>query len=475
MQTVNDNFCLGPRLRGDDGRCASYEKPGFRTSPIFGKMSGMKIVVPFFLLFLFAVVGLSEETAWEESPYRVRIYVSTSDDNQLPREFFRTVRERCAVFWGEYWIVQVQTPSVELRDLLRTDFAESSDLPKDWTELDKIFVVDFSSETLQLREFDVATRRLGKKFSFSLGNFSKFDDVLIQGFSDIFSPLGRVEQSDEGQATLSLRGHNLLRNATSVRYETFLPFVRVFDRSAKLTQVDQIPWTVLVAESKEMQHRGLRCRVESGIRAPLSVRRRGRTEIYALSVPTPSTATLLQFVSRSATAVKRIGTLPLYDVYEKLPGEKKPVLIGKSTVDGTFLLEPSAERAVRLLQVRDGTTLIAQFPVIRGVESQARIPVPDDVIRLEAEAALLGIQEEMIDQVARRDILNLRAKKFEEQGDTQRFREIRSELLRMKDANRYHLELNQLRERLRSDDPIVDRRINRLFNETNKMVDAFLH
>ena len=431
----------------------------------------MKSVFVFGVLLFFSVAVFASEPAWEESPYRIRIYVSPSSEVRLPREFAKLVRERCATHWGIYWTVQVEEPTLELLQHLQMEFSE---LPEDWTQFDKVFVAAFSSERLELREFDTATRWRSEKHSFPLGGESKLEDVLLQGLHEVFSPIGRVEQTAAEHVTLLLRGKNLLPSTASIRADIFLPFVRTLDRDAKLIQVERIPWTVLVAESEESKSLGLRYRTESGVRSPLSQRRRGRTEIYALAVPSPPTATQLRFVPRSKTEAKNIGTLPPYSVYEKVPGEKDVVLVGKTATDGSFLLEPSAERAVRFLQIRDDSTLIVQFPIVRGLESVTTIPVPDDVIRLEAEAALLGIQEAMIDQVARRGILNLREKKFREAGDSQQLRDVRSELLRMKDAARYHLELNQLRDRLHSEDPIVERRIDRLFRDTRKMVDAFL-
>jgi len=428
------------------------------------------LFIGFFLLL--PIAAFASEPAWEERPYRVRIYVSVTGESGLPREFARSVGERCAVYWGAYWTVQVEEPPFELRELLRTEFAESDELPKEWDDLDKIFIADFSSASLELREYDTATRRLGEKRSFPWGNASKFEDVLICGLHEIFSPLGRVEQSATDYATLSLRAKNLQPSALLIREDVFLPFLRTLDRDGKLTRVDRIPWTVFVAEPEGSEFLGLRCRVESGVRAPLSLRRRGRTAIYALGVPTPPMLTLLHFVPRSAGAAKNIGTLPIYSVYEKIPDEKDAVLLGQTAIDGTFRLEPGAE--VRSLQIRDGTALIAQFPIVRGLESVTTIPVPDDVVRLEAEAALLGLQEEMIDQVARRDILKQRMKRYQELGDEKQAREARNELFRLKDATRYYLDLHQLRERFPSEDPIVERRINRLFQDTRKMVDEFL-
>ena len=434
----------------------------------------MRSVLVFFLFLVLSVAVFASEPVWEDRPYRVRIYVLWEKEQRRPCDFARTIGERCAVLGKTYWTVQVEEPTGKLRERLRTELAESTELPKDWEKLDKVFVAEFSSERLELREFDTMTHWLGEKRSFSVGGESKFADALIQGLHEVFSPLGRIEQASTDHATLVLRGKNLQPPTMSIRQDVFLPFVQVLDRSAKLTKVERIPWTVLVAEPRDSEFPALRCRVESGVQEPFRMRRRGRTEVYALAVPTPLTPTQLQFVARSATPTKNIGTLPTYGIFERIPGEKDSIFLGQATVDGTFQLESDAERSVRLLQVRDNTTLIAQFPIIRGLESATKIPVSDDVVRLEAEAALLGIQEEMIDQVARRNILSLRAKKFAEQGETQQLRDIRSELLRMKDAGRYHRELTQLRERLHSEDPIVERRINRMFQDTRKMVDAFL-
>ncbi len=416
------------------------------------------------------------KAAWEDRPYNVRIYVAAPTESVspilLPKNLAQTIKERCRLRWGNFWNVDVVESAKELFPTVEVSSDESnpvSELPKEWAGVDKVFFAVLSLNTFEIQEFDTTTHRFGQKITVPLENRAKADDVLIQGLENVFSPLAKLEKFAEGKALLSFRGKNLVPSDTPSP-NALLPFVRVSDRSNQLIAVSRIPWTVLQPESDDT---GVQYRLESGVRDPLGARRRGRTEIYALAVQTPMAATTLRLVPRSPKAATH-DTLPHYDVFEKIPGAKTPEKIGRTASDGTFVVEPMAERPVRVLVFRDGVTMVAQLPVVRGVDRDVKVPLPDDAVRLEAQAALIGLQEEMIDQVARRDILKLREKKFEEQGNQQRLRDTRTELLKMKTANRFHLEVNMLRDRFHSDDPIVERRLEKMFKDTRKMVDQFI-
>jgi hypothetical protein len=98
------------------------------------------------------------------------------------------------------------------------------------------------------------------------------------------------------------------------------------------------------------------------------------------------------------------------------------------------------------------------------------IPIPDDPVRLEAESVIVGLQEQMIDTTARRQILNFRLNKAEESNDKKTASEVRSELSQLKDAPAFLMDLEQIRQRYKSDDPIVQQRMNRLFEDTKKAI-----
>ncbi|MDR0871289.1 MAG: hypothetical protein LBN39_10915, partial [Planctomycetaceae bacterium] len=101
------------------------------------------------------------------------------------------------------------------------------------------------------------------------------------------------------------------------------------------------------------------------------------------------------------------------------------------------------------------------------------IPVPDAAERLEAESVLLGLQEELIDTAARRQLLRQKLKKAEEQKDEKLIRETRTDLSKLKDAARFRVELEQFKLRFHSDDPLIQHRIDKLFNDTKKAAEKF--
>lgn len=164
--------------------------------------------------------------------------------------------------------------------------------------------------------------------------------------------------------------------------------------------------------------------------------------------------------------------LGVYDVFEALPGETSLRSIGQSDSEGRFILEPDAARPVRICYVKSGSALLARLPVVRGLERELSVPVPDDPVRLRAEATLVGLQEEFIDTQARREILTLRLAKAEKDGDAKRSQTTRIELGKLKDRQRFLNELEMARLRFRSEDAAVQRRIDRMFRETKKVFEG---
>ena len=82
------------------------------------------------------------------------------------------------------------------------------------------------------------------------------------------------------------------------------------------------------------------CRLQSGMRTPLSARRRGRVEPLALRIAPPQAATRLTLQSRVDTT----QVLPGYDIYESTEGSQPAKWLGRTDWRGTLEIPPAASR-----------------------------------------------------------------------------------------------------------------------------------
>lgn len=354
--------------------------------------------------------------------------------------------------------------------------------PPDWDAWDKILVAELiDTRELRMTEFDVKTRFLGQESIYEIDAPSKMLDIFLVALLGHISPVAKMERAMTETATFQIKGADIaaaLRPSdlgtvndlagVDVNRSVLTAFVRSRDRNGKLIGVSPVPWTVLVPEKIDPITHRLHCRVESPLRSSLTSRRRGQTEIYALSVPTPMLPTTLKLQPRKEGKAVALATLPIYEVFEVPPGGQSPISIGHTRTDGVFVLEPHEKRPYRMILFRSGRTLVAQIPVIRGLKAEQPVPIPDDSVRLEAEGVVLGIQEEMVDMAARRSILQKRLEKFQKEKNEAMVRETEGQMNRLKDRDRFLIELDQARLRFHSDDPVVQRRIDKLFRDTRR-------
>jgi hypothetical protein len=99
----------------------------------------------------------------------------------------------------------------------------------------------------------------------------------------------------------------------------------------------------------------------------------------------------------------------------------------------------------------------------------------DDRKRLEAEAKLVGIREELIDLVARRSILAARTRAKIKANDLKAANNLVRELEGMPTATEFEQQRIRQQERLiESDDPRIQQRIEKLFNDTRDVLAEFL-
>jgi hypothetical protein len=164
-----------------------------------------------------------------------------------------------------------------------------------------------------------------------------------------------------------------------------------------------------------------------------------------------------------------------YEVFSQTDPKKLDDLarLGSTDRDGRLAVPPSKQR-VRNVIVKNGGHLLARLPVVPGAQPEVDIPLPDDDARLAAETHLASMREDLIDVVARRNILMARARQKMKNKDYSGAEKLILEINQLPGRAKFILEIDNARRRLRSDDPQIQRRIDHLFEGTQTALNQYL-
>jgi hypothetical protein len=282
-----------------------------------------------------------------------------------------------------------------------------------------------------------------------------------------------VDPSDNKKINLEPRGSALSRPAGAeplVRPgEIFLPVLRRTSRSGQLVEhgVAPVPWTYIEAVASDGHE--LVGRIHSGSRRPFGVRRPGRTEQVAIALRADPGQSQIRLRSRTNAEKPLVG----YEVQSQNVEEETLSRVGLSDQQGALVVQPGKSR-VQVLFVKNGGQLLARVPIVPGADRELSLPLPDDDMRLAAEARLSALREELIDVVARRNILIARVKQKIEKRDYDAADKLLRSLDELPGRSQFDLTITTASRILKSDDPQIQRRIDNLFNATRTLLTQFL-
>jgi hypothetical protein len=417
------------------------------------------------------------DSVWEMLPYRVQVIVAVAPSPewqpQLEADLCGELAARSDVVIGAMWDVaaSVAPPTLRARMLAAVETVAFSELPRSCAEMDKVMLVAVTAVDagyhVTARELDVRTQTWGTPVRRRAWQAAKLRNAAFHAVVDAFSPLARIDRAKESTAVLRPRGSGLpVREAAALAVRpgrVFRPVVRRNDRDGNLAAVTQIPWTFLTAERVAATQ--IDCRIYTGLRNPLSSRRRGRIEWLALAVIPPQAPTLLTLQSR--TDPKRV--LCGYDVVAHPPGSKTTVAIGRTDGRGAVTVRP-AEHPLRLLVVSSGGVPLARLPVVPGLESQLTAAVANDDERLVAEGFVAALQERMVDLVTRREVLMTRVGARVEAQKLDEAAALVEELESLEPVRQaLEQELAKQRQWSVSSDAVIQAKIDALFGDTEKL------
>ena len=398
-------------------------------------------------------------------------------NEQLPRY----LANRADVTLSPTWVFDLHSrigPVIAAADdaYASEQLAEPAGLPP---ETDKLLQVTVrwtpAGFKLSAREFDRYLKRWSTTKRRECRQLSSLPEQLFALATQTLSPLARIETitGDAEHVRLTPRGAKLPNGPNTPAWaspgDVFTPILRRTTRSGELAEngIQIIPWTYLEAQPGDND--SLKFRIRSGSRRPFSARRQARVEQIAIAVKADPAETTLQFVSRRDNKKPLIG----YEVLAQ--GEKgtPPVRVAMSDASGNARV-PTTDSRIQMLLVKHGGQLLARLPVVPGAEPLIRVPLPDDDARLAAEARLAAVREDLVDVVARRNILIARARHKIEQRDLQGAQELVRQLDDLPAKPQFDQTLTKSAQLLRSEDPIMQRRIDQLFKATQTLLTQFL-
>ncbi len=446
-----------------------------------------RIFLPLAMLLTIAccVIGRPQvaraQAVWELTPYEFHVYLAVVPAPELPPEVVDAMGgnliDRVDSTVGAAWNMTVSTPETALRRAMLAGLEDVSfdAIPEEALASDKVTLVTISPNVngfgVSARELDVQTQTFSAAVARDVPQGALLSDALFTAVVEAFAPLASIKSEDGKQVELRLRaGRFPMRDPSFLAVRpgaVFQPIIRYDDREGNPKKILSLPWTYLAVE--EADNSRLVCRLHSGLHTALAGRRRGRVRELALAIKPPAKPTRLTLQARSASKRPLGG----YDVFLQKPGEKSTEWLGRTDLSGSILI-PQPPHLLHILYIRNGGQLLAKLPIVPGLEESVAAFVIDDDQRLTAESVVMAAQEQLVDLVTRRAVMTSRISAAIKAGDADEADELLVKLYALRTRDQFTQQLDLQRKKLVSDDLLIERRIDLMFDGVRKLVVQYL-
>ncbi|MCA9177871.1 MAG: hypothetical protein KDB14_25565 [Planctomycetales bacterium] len=416
--------------------------------------------------------------AWQYSPYRIQVWVAMDFDGRLTPSLLANIRERviagseAAAF--ATWLVEVDAvPDAHLRaDVLggletltpnqfhalagfntirvaepgqppsrrttRGKEEEQEEEAEKWAvspnaELlrnainahDKIVLIAIRAGELGYevvgREVDVPTRHIGLPRQRVTRQRETIADHVFQILFDAFRPIVRIDKVSANGKEVDgmIRAGGLVEgpespSAVDVNH-SLVPVVRNNDRLGQPKEFNGIratEWSYL--QVTERNGEDVKMALHSALRGPLGGRGGSRVQKFALLVRPRANVTRVRLVSKT-----RQRPLGGYEIFSRhLTDKDDSVYIGLTNWNGEIDVEQQGDVPLRLLYIKNGGSLLAGIPLLAGHLETTEAEMRDDETRLQAEAFIRSVQNNILDTVAQRQMIRDRINKAVDEGNT---------------------------------------------------------
>lgn len=448
----------------------------------------------------------SLQAAWEYRPYKVVVWIAHNNSwrlQSIEENLAQRLSERARLADRSGWRLTIErAPNPWNWRLISDSFDRdlySGDLQADvlnagsTQDADKLIVVQIEEDLglfkTTVTEFELHTRVWGASV-IRTSERGNLDQVVFNSIRTAFMPLTRIENVLDSDARCRVRAigicnyaerddngeWQLIPNTGSPVWiddnEILMPVVLRSDRRGNLESIKTIHWTFLTIADRAGP--SLNCKINAMRRHPLGGRTGGRTERLGLCVRAPDRQTTLKLISNDKEQI----ALPDLEVYSRRPdqdSDSDSEFIGKTDWRGQIVIPPN-EDPVRILYIKSGRRPLARVPMVPGLYDQQMTSMPNDENRLYAEGITRGLFNELMDNVARRQLMAERIRIALERSQLDRADDLLKELRDIPSAESYKRRLNQEKQVLLKD---ADKRekdiINRYFLQLDNAASNFLN
>jgi hypothetical protein len=385
---------------------------------------------------------------WELRPYAVTLPVSFASDASLTQAsraaFVKSLEQRLIDDLGPMWDLTLTEATGEaLTNSAHLGIVTGEEVKTRWAtpESDKVIllVVERSGRDREftVREWDATAQQLGPIVSGS--SPARQLDVISAAnvIRTAFRSLVMVESVEGLNARLRVRAGELLppdpQAAQLVVGDLVAPFYRQLDRKREVKRIHFPPWMLLKVE--EVNRARLTAKTFAVGRVVSSTR---RLESYAIEVRPWHSQTRIKVVPRTNPGNPVAGAR--VDIVDRMPTGADPVpdrTILRTDREGTFTVAAEPTPQIRYAIVNSGQAILARVPFCPGAEREMTVEVIDDTPRLSVEGELALLEADLIELVARRQILLVRANGYAKQGKEDEAKGLIQELKAIPDTDSF--------------------------------------
>ncbi len=383
---------------------------------------------------------------------------------------------------GEAWNLELVDAPVSIRRQL-----PSTPKPTRDGTVDKIFVARLrwndlaSAIELVSDEYDLSTRTWGGSSRRVISLDRRVGDAIVEAWLRSFRPLAEIVGRSRGKGEISLKGEALVSKASGIHFgrpgQVYTIYRQLADGSDVPTPV---AWSYLILKpvSADTPRLVESTEIASLFRDPLTKRSRQKIKLWALGIAEADHGeTQLTFQTRP-------GNRPVagYEVAIKPWGEPATYSIGTTNYRGEINIRfpdgvAPGESAVCEVLLLSGSTVVARFPLVPGSPKFLLAQASIDPLLAEISGTMMAMQEEIVDQSARRKILELRLRKAASENLLDKTKEIAESINAIPRRANFQERLDKVKEQVtaRSKELKQNRigsNVNRLFMQTERLIQA---
>lgn len=401
--------------------------------------------ISIFLLLLPVLAVAADDaspTAWELSPYRIHLLTAVESNASLPPRFEQDLpaylAARALSVVGGTWRLEASAAPLELRyRLLHSSTSlTAEDIPAAAKKGDKVILLGIANGEpgfiVRARELDLTTGLWNTTATRIVRQSSSVKQETLGCLLSAFAPLARIEKVEDKIITLKLRASALARTEGDLPLflagTVFRPVLVKCDTRGIIQAgpVESIPWTYLIPTESKTSSSPFTARVETGLSGSVLPEYHPTRLRLALGVRPSQDATTIKLVATGSAA-----PLEGYEIAAEQPeAAGKPGLVeslGRSGPDGIVSV-PAGNTTLRTLLIRHGEEVLARLPMVPGLTEEITVTLADDRPRLAIESILNGIQDNLLDLVARREVLASRIKAASKEGDADAATKLKDQL-----------------------------------------------